>query len=249
MSRKSVLIAILALLAVWEIVSLAVRSPLLPDPLSVIRAFLFSLPRSLGWHGLVSLWRILASMCLAIAIGVPLGLVLGQSRRWGRLGAPLVYITYPVPKIVLLPVILLFLGIGDVSKIFLITLILVYQVLVVVWDASRNVRPELIHSVKSLGASPVQLLRYVYFPACLPATLTALRLSTGTAVAVLYFVESFATRAGLGFYIMDSWQALNYREMYAGALAMALLGLAIYIGLDQIENRVCRWTRAGVQIE
>ncbi|MDO8690041.1 MAG: ABC transporter permease [Dehalococcoidia bacterium] len=245
MSRRAVAVTVAGLLLVWGLVALAVRSSLLPPPWAVAVTFAQDLPAGLGWHTLVSLWRIGASMALAAVVGVPLGLALGQSRRWDRLAAPLVYITYPVPKIVFLPVILLFLGIGDLSKIFLITLILVFQVLVVVRDASRNVRPELVSSVRSLGADGRQLFRHVYFPACLPATLTALRLSIGTAIAVLFFAESFATRSGLGFLVMDSWQALNYRQMYAAVVAMALTGLGIYILLDQLESRFCRWAKAS----
>jgi len=245
LSKKAVALSVAGLLLAWEVASLAARSSLLPGPLEVLTTFVGSLTAGLGWHSLVSLWRILASMALATAIGVPLGLALGQSKRWDRFAAPLVYITYPVPKIVFLPVILLFLGIGDLSKIFLITLILVFQVLVVVRDASRNVRPELVSSVRSLGADGGQLLLHVYFPACLPATLTALRLSIGTAIAVLFFVESFATRSGLGFFVMDSWQTLDYREMYAAVVAMALIGIGVYVLLDRAESRFCRWARAG----
>jgi NitT/TauT family transport system permease protein len=116
---------------------------------------------------------------------------------------------------------------------------------VVVRDAAGGIRPELVLSVRSLGARRRQLYRYVYLPACLPAILTALRVSTGTAIAVLFFAESFATREGLGYYIIDTWASLSYTRMYAGVLAMSLLGLALYIGLDWLESRLCRWVKAA----
>ena len=226
-------------------VALAVGLPILPTPWAVIYAFILDLPSELGWHILVSGWRILVSMLLATVIGVPLGLVLGQNRRWDRITYPLIYVTYPVPKVALLPVIILFLGIGDVSKVFLITLILFFQVLVIVRDASSNIPSELILSLRSLGANRAQLLRYVYLPACLPATLTSLRLNIAIAIAVLYLAESFATTSGLGYYVMDTWQQLAYARMYAAIMAMSLIGALAFIALAYIERRLCRWTQVG----
>jgi ABC-type nitrate/sulfonate/bicarbonate transport system permease component len=244
MSKRATLLALLLLLGLWEAGSLAVRSPILPDPWSVMAAFAGELPRGLAWHTVISAWRVVVSIVLAVALAAPLGLALGQMKKLDRLAAPLVYLTYPIPKIVLLPIVLLFLGLGDLSKIFIITLILFYQVLVVVRDAAGGIRPELVLSVRSLGARRRQIYRYVYLPACLPAILTALRVSTGTAIAVLFFAESFATREGLGYYIIDTWASLSYTRMYAGVLAMSLLGLALYVGLDWLESRLCRWVKA-----
>ena len=160
--------------------------------------------------------------------------MLGQSRVLDRLFSPVIYILYPIPKIVFLPVILLLLGIGNVSKIFIIFLILFFQILVVVRDEASALRPELIYSVRSLGAGRRALFRFVYLPATVPAALTALRVSVGTAIAVLFFAESFATTSGLGYYIIvESWGRLAYPEMYAGVVAMSLLGLLLYFVVDR----------------
>ncbi|MBI2863045.1 MAG: ABC transporter permease [Chloroflexi bacterium] len=245
MSKRSVLLAVVVLLVAWQALALALRSSVLPDPAVVLAAFAGGLRGPLGIHIIVSGWRLVAGMILAVGSAVPLGLILGQSRRLDSLIAPLIYITYPVPKIVLLPVMVMLLGIGDVSKVCLIALILFFQILVVVRDASHSVRPELLYSVRSLGASKWQILRFVYIPACLPATLTALRVGTGTAVAVLYLAESFATRSGLGFYIMDTWQVFDYPMMYSAVVAMSAIGFTIYVLLDQLEKRVCHWVQAG----
>jgi len=153
----------------------------------------------------------LAGMAIAVIFGVPSACGWGRAKKWDKIASPLVYVTYPVPKIVLLPIVLLFLGIGDTSKIFMISLILFYQVLVVVRDASTGIRPELIQSVRSLGARRRHLFRYVYLPACLPATLTALRVSTGTAIAVLYIAESFATRSD---WATTSWTRGNRSSIH-----------------------------------
>jgi ABC-type nitrate/sulfonate/bicarbonate transport system permease component len=245
MHKKPVLISALVLLIVWAAVALAINRPLLPAPWAVITAFASDLPHELGIDILVSGRRILASMLIATILGVPLGLWMGQNRKWDKYVYPLVYTTYPIPKIALLPVIILFLGIGDVSKVFLISLILFFQVLVIVRDASRNIPAEYVMSLRSLGATRMQTLRYVYLPACLPATLTSLRMNVAISIAVLYLAESFATSAGLGYYIMDTWQRLDYDSMYAGVLAMSLIGALAFIFLAYLENRWCRWTQVG----
>lgn len=245
MSKRATFLALALLLGTWGVAALLLRTSILPDPLTVTLVFLRELPSGLAWHTLVSAWRVIVSIIIAVILAVPLGLALGQLKQVDRIVAPLVYLTYPIPKIVLLPIILLFLGLGDLSKIFIISLILFYQVLVVVRDAAGGIRPEMILSVRSLGARRRQLFRYVYLPACLPAILTALRVSAGTAIAVLFFAESFATREGLGYYIIDTWASLSYPRMYAGVLAMSLLGLTLYISLDWLENRLCRWVKAA----
>ena len=245
MNKRPILLSTLALLVVWIVAAIAIHKPLLPPPWQVVTAFVIDLPKGLGWHILVSSWRILASMVIATAIGVPLGLWMGQNRRWDKYLYPLVYVTYPIPKITLLPIIILFLGIGDVSKVFLISLILIFQVLVIARDTSRNIPSEYVLSLRSLGANRRQLLKYVYLPASLPSTLTSLRLNVGVSIAVLYLAESFATMSGLGYYIMDTWQLLDYKRMYAGVMAMSLIGAVAFIILAEIEARACRWTQVG----
>ncbi|MDP2744132.1 MAG: ABC transporter permease subunit [Dehalococcoidia bacterium] len=236
-----------ALFVAWQAAAWAAGSEVLPGPAKVTVAFFHGLAvgglaRDLG----VSAYRVMVSMVLSVAAAAPLGLMLGLSRPLYSLTAPLVYLTFPIPKIVLLPVLLMFLGIGDSSKIVLIFLILFFQVLVVVRDAAASVRPELALSVRSLGANTWQMLRYVFLPASLPALLTALRISVGTAIAVLFFVESFGTTSGLGYYILvKGWGRLAYVDMYAGVLAMALLGLALYFSLELLERRTCAWLQAG----
>lgn len=244
--KRGLALAALVLIIGWQLSSLSVAASLLPPPLVVGQAFLAALPTGLAWHGFISAYRVALGILLAVLVAAPLGLLLGQNPRWDRVGAPLIYLTYPIPKIVLLPVVLLFFGLGEVSKVFMIFLILFFQVLVVVRDASHGVRPELLHSVRSLGAGRAQLFRYVYLPACLPAILTSLRVTSGTAVAVLFFVEAIATNAGLGYYIIiEGWGRMAYPQMYAGVLAMSLLGVALYLGLDVLERRLCAWVELG----
>ena len=240
MHKRDVLFAALALFVAWQIIALILNRDILPAPTTVLAVFFGQLPQSLGWHFVVSTWRVVASIAISVLLATPAGLVLGQNETLNRFFAPVVYLTYPIPKIVLLPIVLLFLGIGDASKIFIIVLILFFQVLVVVRDQASAIRQELLYSVRSLGAGRRALLRFVYLPATLPAVLTAIRLSIGTAVAVLFFTESFATSAGLGYYvIVDPFSRLAYPEMYAGVVAMSVMGLMLYFVVDYLERALC----------
>ena len=242
MRRRDLALGVVALLVAWQVLVWIVHSPVLPGPWAVLRALVRETPRGLGRHFVISGWRVLASIVLSMLVAVPVGLILGQSPRLNRIFSPVIYIVYPIPKIVFLPIILLLLGIGNTSKIFIIFLILFFQILVVVRDQAKILRPELIYSVRSLGAGRRALFRFVYLPATVPAALTALRVGIGTAIAVLFFAESFATTSGLGYYIIvESWGRLAYPEMYAGVVAMSLLGLLLYFAADALERRLAPW--------
>jgi NitT/TauT family transport system permease protein len=238
----TVLLAAVILALVWAGVAAVVGQPMLPGPWLVARTFLSELPGDLGADFAASLWRVVASTALSVALAVPAGLVLGQSPRWDRLFAPVIYLLFPVPKVVLVPILLLFLGVGDLPKILVIFLILFFQILVLVRDQAAGLRAELVDSVRSLGAGRRALFRFVYLPASLPAILTGLRQSIGTAVAVLYVAELFATQHGLGYYIYLHGSTLfDYPKMYAGIVAMSLLGLGLYFIVDWLHRRLCPW--------
>jgi NitT/TauT family transport system permease protein len=145
-----------------------------------------------------------------------------------------------------LPVIYVLLGISDFSKVTLIAIIIFFQILVVVRDEAAGLKKELILSVKSLGAGRRALFRYVYLPASLPAVLTALRVSVGTAVAVLFIAEQSLTDYGLGYYIVvETYQVLLYPEMYTGIMGMGLLGMLLYFAINAIELRVSKHLFVG----
>jgi NitT/TauT family transport system permease protein len=239
---RSVLLGLLMFFAIWQILAWAINRSIMPSPVEVLPIFIASLFGKLGAHFLASAGRVLAAIGLAVVTAVPVGLGLGQMPQVNRIFAPLIAIVYPIPKIVFLPVIYVLMGITDISKIFLIALIIFFQILVVVRDEAANLHPELILSVRSLGAGRRALFRYVYFPASLPAVLTALRVSVGTAVAVLFIAEQSLTTWGLGYYIViETYQVLQYPEMYAGILAMGLLGLALYFMIYSLEQKVNRY--------
>jgi ABC-type nitrate/sulfonate/bicarbonate transport system permease component len=243
MKRRATILALIVLLIVWYFLALLVNRNILPTPITVAVSFWKETTQGqLTAHFLASLWRVVASMLVSVLLAAPAGLILGQSPRINSLVSPMIYWLYPIPKVVLVPVVMLFLGVRDPAKIVIIFLILFFQILVLVRDQAAALRPELILSVRSLGAGRRALFRFVYLPASLPAILTALRQSVGTAIAVLYVAELFATQLGLGYYIYLNGSTLyNYPAMYAGILAMSLMGMLLYFGIDALEKRLCPW--------
>lgn len=242
MKRRDVLLSALGLVIVWQVFAMIVSRPILPAPWEVFVVFFQELGNGLMIHFGVSLWRVAAGMALSVLVAAPAGLAIGGSKTMNRIFSPIIYLLYPIPKVVFVPVVLLFLGIGDTAKITIIFLILFFQIVVLVRDQAAGLPPQLLLSLRSLGAGRRALFRFVYLPASLPAILTALRQSIGTAVAVLYITELFATKYGLGYYIYYNGGTLfNYPAMYAGVIAMSLLGLGMYFAVDWLERWLCPW--------
>jgi len=235
------LIAIAALIGLWEVAAVSLQMAAFPTPVIAFAAFLQDLPHGLGRDLAISAWRVSISIVISLVLAVPLGLYLGREEALDRFFAPLIYVTYPIPKIVLLPVIMAMCGLGNFSKIFLIALTIFFQILVTTRDAARQLERPLIDSVTSLGANKWQVYRHVIWPAVLPEILTALRIASGTAIAVLFFAETIASEDGLGYYLMDAWTRCDWADLFAGVIAMSILGLAIYMTLELIERRVCTW--------
>ncbi len=241
MRKRDVLAASLLALLVWQIIAMLVQRDILPTPIRVAQSLVENFGE-IAKHFIASALRVIVSVIIGVALAVPAGLGMGQIRLLDRIFSPIVAIVYPIPKIVFLPIILLFFGATDVAKILTIVLILFFQILVPVRDDAAGLRPELLNSVKSLGAGRRALFRFVYLPASLPAVLTALRLSVGTAIAVLYITETTATLLGLGYYIFYTSSTLfDYAATYAGAVAMGILGLVLYFFIDWLERRLCPW--------
>ena len=236
--------AMVVLLAGWWLVALAVGSPALPGPVAAISSFVANWP-DIWPEILVSTARVLAAMAIGTALAVPLGLVLGRAARADAVAAPLIFLTYPIPKVVFLPVLLVLFGIGNLPKIALIALIVFFQILVTARDASKAVPEGSVLSVRSLGATRLDIYRHVIVPASLPDIFTALRIGTGTAIAVLFLAETTAGSDGIGYYIGDAWGRIDYPGMFAAIIGMALLGVALYEALDALEAATTRWRRAA----
>ncbi|MFW6287998.1 MAG: ABC transporter permease [bacterium] len=232
---------ILMVLFFWYIIHYFLQSSVVPAPHhTIIHAFEIFLD-NLWIHLLSSLGRILAAILISLLLGVSTGLFLGMNKKFDRLFTPVVYILYPIPKIAFLPVLMILLGLGDLPKVLLITIIIIFQIIVTTRDAVRALSKELFYSVKSLGMNKRQTYRHMIIPAVLPKILTSLRISVGTSVAVLFFAENFATQYGIGYFIMNSWSTVNYLSMFSGILVLSLMGLGLFKLIDFLESKLCAW--------
>ncbi len=246
MSRhgRDYILAVVILLAIWEVGALWAGPNVLADPLTVMRklygeAHLVSFWRHVG----ASVFRIFAALCIAFVTAVPVGLALGSNPAADRAMKPLIYLTYPVPKIVFMPLILLVFGLGDAGKIAMLSIILFFQLLIATRDAAHSVNKAAKHSLFSLGGTKRHLFLHVIWPASLPAIFTALRVATGTVVAVLFFVESIAAQHGIGFYILEAWGRGDIPQVFVGILVLALIGVVLYEIFDILERVFCKWNR------
>ena len=241
-SKRDIFFAALVLLALWELSARSLNTMALPGPLLVLAdVYGKVLSGKIIDDMAVSSIRALLGILLALLTAVPAGLLIGTEPILRKRLSPFIYLLYPIPHVVLLPLIIILFGIGNFSKIFLIALIVFFQILVTTRDAAKNIHLNYVLSMQTLGASRPQIYRHVVLPATLPKILTAMRISIGTSVAILFFVESFATTKGLGYIIMDSWGRADYISLYTGITCMALLGFSLYFILDQLERRICAW--------
>ena len=229
-----ILFSIIGILFAWEIFSIAIDLPIVPEPIDVFLTLGKIFADEISIHAIHSIGRILAGLTIAIAIGFPIGVLLGRNSKLDRIFAPTIYLTYPIPTMLLL-------GIGESSKIFLITLIIVFQILISVRDSTKKIPTEYFEPLISLGADRLEIFRSIIFPAVLPEFLTSIRISLATAISVLFFTETFGTEFGMGFYIFDAWQRIDYLEMYSGIVVLSLMGLAMFVLIDLIEKILVKW--------
>ncbi|MBV1735875.1 MAG: ABC transporter permease, partial [Candidatus Desulforudis sp.] len=134
-----IIIAIAFLLAVWQLLAVVLQLAALPVPGVAFRTFLERIVGDLGIHLQISTYRVVVSIIVSLFLAVPLGLFLGREPRFDAYIAPMIYVVYPVPKIVFLPVIIAIFGLGDFPKILLIVLVIFFQILVTTRDAARKV--------------------------------------------------------------------------------------------------------------
>ena len=231
-------------IALWAGLSYLLQMPVIPSPAQVALRLAAKFPETIAVHAGYSLMRIVLGLCAAVAVGYPTGVLMGHFPRVNRFFAPVLYLTYPVPKIALLPVVMLLFGVGEMSKLILVFLIIVFQVVVAVRDAVAAIPSETYAPLRVLGASFFQIVRHIIVPASLPKFITAVRVAMATAISVLFFTETFGTQYGIGYYIMDAWLRVNYLDMYAGIVVLSAMGLLLFILLDWMERRLCAWNRA-----
>lgn len=234
--------AALFLILCWWLAAALVRRPFLPPPGLAFQRFAAQLAKgTFLFHAWASARRVCMALLCAGPLAWALGLLAGRVRMADRFLAPLVYLLHPLPKVAFLPLLMLFLGLGDASKVALMALVIFGQLFVTARDSAKGIPPALLESIGVLGFGPFHLLRLVVLPSTAPGLLSALRVSLGTSIAVLFLSETFASVDGLGWYIMDAWSRVNYPDMYAAIIALSLFGLILYLAIDALEAIVLRW--------
>lgn len=225
----------------WYISYLLLKTTVIPNPLLVYLNFGKVVEGHIFLHILYSLKRIAVGVFLSLLVGIPLGILMGYSKKANKILYPLVYFSYPIPKTALLPIAMLLWGMRDGSKIVIIFLIIVFQVIVAVRDSVSNIDSSFYLVTVSAGASRIDIVRHVTLPAILPELLTSLRVSIGTAVSVLFFVEGYGTKYGMGYYIVDAWSRIDYIGMYHGIIVISIVGFFLFAVLDLLAEKLCAW--------
>ncbi len=234
---------IVSLNVIWWLLAVVFNNKALPNPLDVYATLPKSLSQGMFDHSIASLRRIFLGVFLALGLGLAGGLLTGLSKKANKLLNPLLYLSYPVPKLALLPVAMIIFGIGETTKVLMIVLIIVFQLIISIRDAISNINKENYYVLSTLGASKMQQIWHVVLPAILPEMFSALRVSVGIATSVLFVTETFGTDKGLGFFIVDAWMRIDYLTMYAGIVMLSIIGSLLFMMIDIMDAMFCRWSK------
>lgn len=242
-SWKVGMIGLLVLL-LWEaLVDLDIISSLyIPSPWSILHAlFLMAVEGELWRNTIASLYRIALGYIFGAVPALVLGLLFGTCRYMEALGKPVVHALYPIPKIALLPLIILWLGIGEVSKITIIALGVFFPVIINTYHGVKNIPSIYIRVGLTYGLTTYQLLRTIIFPAALPAIFSGLKLAAGSSLLLLVAAEMIAAKEGLGALILHYGDLMITNKLMAGVVLLSLLGLLFNKLLEWWEKRMIKW--------
>ena len=162
---------------------------------------------------------------ISAALGIPLGLLIGWSKGIRAFMDPIIAATYPIPKISLLPLLLVIFGLGEASKVVTVVIAGFFLVLISTVHGVTHIEPVLVQAAQNYGAKGWQLFAKVILPAALPSIFTGLRLSLGVSLLIIVAAEFVAANRGIGYLIWISWSTLSVGKMYVGLVVIAFLGV------------------------
>ncbi len=238
------IVSILCLLAIWELIcqSGVVSSLFLPSPTSIIIALLQMIADGeIGVSLAASLYRILAGFFIGSLVGLAVGLVTGTSALMDKIGTPIVNAIYPIPKIALLPLFILWLGIGELSKVTIIALGVFFPVAMNTYSGVKNVDTLLLKVAASFNASWWMTMKSVVLPNALPMIFAGLRLAAGTSLLLLVAAEMIAAQVGIGALILHYGDLMITDRLMAGVIVLSLLGLVFNLILQFLERKAIPW--------
>ena len=241
-------VTILVVLAVWALSArLQLVSPVfLPSPIAVWNKFIVVardgfVDATLLQHAVASLARVFAALIAAILIGVPVGLAIGISTIGRGIFDPLLEFLRPIPPLAYLPLVIIWFGIGEPSKILVIAIAMLAPVALSTASGVRGVSQERINAARSLGATRAQVVRHVILPSALPSILTGLRIALGAGWSTLVAAELVAATRGLGFMIQSAAQFLVTDVVVMGILVIAAIAFVLEFTIRRIERVLVPW--------
>jgi NitT/TauT family transport system permease protein len=248
-------------IAAWQAVAMLgwVNPQVLPSPLAVVEKWIaYLLPMQpysegnwLQWalsgelihDSMGSLYRVVVGFVIGAGLALPLGLSMGASARVYAWMNPLVQLLRPIPPIAYIPLSILWFGLGNPPAVFLIALGAFFPVLMNTIAGVRQVDGIYIRAARNLGASGGTMFLRVMLPAAVPYILSGVRIGIGTAFIVVIVSEMIAVNNGLGFRILEAREYFWSDKIIAGMISIGLIGLAIDIGMNKLNNHLLRWHR------
>lgn len=235
------------LLAWWLVTAAGWIEPLfLPSPADILAKAWALLTQgymdaSLWQHLGASLARIGLALLAATLTAIPIGLAIGHNRVARGILDPLIEFYRPIPPLAYLPLIVIWCGIGELSKVLLIYLAIFAPIAIATATGVRTVDPAKLRAAQSLGATKVQLIRHVILPSALPDILTGIRIGLGVGWSTLVAAELIAATSGLGFMVQSAAQFLVTDVVVLGILLIALIAFALEMGLRALQRKLVPW--------
>jgi taurine transport system permease protein len=239
------------LFAWWAVTAAGLIEPLfLPSPQAIARKGWILLTQgymdaSLWQHLGASLGRIGLALLAAVLSAIPLGIAIGRNRIARGIFDPLIEFYRPIPPLAYLPLIVIWCGIGELSKVLLIFLAIFAPIAIAAATGVRNVDPARLRAAQSLGATQAQLIRHVILPSALPDILTGVRIGLGVGWSTLVAAELVAATRGLGFMVQSAAQFLVTDVVILGILVIALIAFALELGLRALQRKLVPWHGQG----
>ncbi len=229
---------------VWELIAVYSSIPqlFLPSFTDVIRELREMSAEGILWSNLwISTWIYIVGMIISLAIAIPAGLAIGGIKILDKVLTPYVWAVYTTPRLILMPLILLWVGINDTARIVIIVLSAVPATLVVVMEGVKTTDNSLLKAAQCFGAGRVQRFRSVVFPATVPFIATGVRMGVSRGLIGLFIGELFTAANGIGYIIAVSSKTFNTGRTYGMLLIFVLFCVAM-VGLTQLlERKVSQW--------
>jgi NitT/TauT family transport system permease protein len=248
-TRLAPVLACVGLLALWQLASLALNNDSFPTALEAIRAIPSILDdKEALINILASLRRMAVGFSVAVTLSIPLGLLMGRSRAVASFFNPLLMIIYPVPKAALMPIIMLWLGVGDIAKTLVIFLGVSLPVIYHSFEGAKAVEEKMLWSGAAMGLSAAQRLIWIVLPAALPEILTGCR--TGLVLALITMVtsEMIARQSGAGNILFNALDMGEYDIVFAMIIIIGAMGICLDAAFERMRKRLVRWSEPQFEI-